>query len=387
MQSRMMRSFLHGPVMTFDVADIAMKTCCCVATLATFKRVVDEQNIPRVFLCLPSLLLLLFILQKFTQLRDDPATLGMVTGALIGVLTGFLSAMERLVQADVPGSLDIGVGPDPIYNLELLHIPVVLGAVMYSFTLSYERMPSGHRLRLAGVIGLVGAVLVTTGLTVLEGDISSTATMTKLFPFAFLAWFLVGLLPSAPDSHQAWIVCTVIWLIQLMWQSRFFDALVWDWQRCKFPIPGFLTGMIVVFFGDVITCRASAKHFSQPRRTQMTRDPMEPITNCFLWHAITFVVQRISLYIIESKKVAGPFTPKYPFEAAVTCVITLALLYVTSVNLRGTTLSKVMIGSLGLLVYVFSSLNHLALPNGMFLDIVLGILCVYTVQTSQLDHV
>ncbi len=53
----------------------------------------------------------------------------------------------------------------------------------------------------------------------------------------------------------------------------------------------------------------------------------------------------------------------------------------------GTTLSKVMIGSLGLLVYVFSSLNHLALPNGMFLDIVLGILCVYTVQTSQLDHV
>jgi hypothetical protein len=372
-----------------------MKVCCCVASLGTFKRVVDEQDIPQMFVCIPTLLVLLFAIQKFTHLKDDPTTLGMVSGALIGVITGFLSGIEKLVQLDTPDDFSLTPEKSPlVYNLEILHIPVVFGSVMYSFCLVFDRLPKGNRLKWASMVGLCGAVVVTmvrSVLTTPQRYVTNGINQFVFFAVIMLSFFLIGLLPGAQPGQKAWIICIIVWMLQLMWQMTFFDNLLWNWQEMQFPIPGCLTGIIILFFGDVLvsarTPTALKMYDPGKEYKSLGREPLEPVLNAFLWHSVTFIVQKMSLYLIQQKNKSGPFVPVYTFEATITCLLSLFFLYIVSAHLKASPLMRVFIVILTLIYYVVQGLGNLGLPNGLFLDILLGLTIVYTIQIHHIEQV
>lgn len=384
----------QGPLLAFDLAEVTMKVCCCIGLLGTFRRIVDVHDIPQMFLFLPTLLVILLIIQKFTHLKEDAITLGMVSGALIGVVTGFLSGIERLVQSDFPDEFTTVAKKSPaVYNLELLHIPVVIGSVMYSFCLVFDRLPKGNQLKWASMVGMCGSVLATmmrSSMAVPQKYETNSTNSYFFFFVALLSFFLIGLFPEAKPAQKAWIVCIIVWMVQVMWQMVFFDNLIWNWEENFFPIPGCLTGIIIVFFADVlISSRAlpAMKVYNRRKSSgSLAKQPMEPILNAFLWHSVTFIVQKISLYMIQQKNKSGPFIPSYTFEATITCVLSLFFLYIISAHLKARPLTRTVLVIITLTYYAVQGLCNLGLPNGLFIDIMLGQTIVYTIQAHHIEQ-
>ena len=362
----------------------------CVSTTATYLRTIHENKIPNVFLALPFMLGVLLAYRKLFR-PTDKNNLGMFTGATTGFLSGFLSSIvnhESAVPTEIP---HIGNVERFLYSLEVLHIPVIVGSLVYSLCLVIEKFPAVNSLFLAAATATCVAMTATVGVTMMDGEESSRSTLAyaSIFAFSLVESFLLILLPVIRPSQRLWVWTSCALLLSLLWQGGFFDTLVWDLAFPRFPIPGFLSGLIVIFMLDLVTMRSDLI-YRGPRANsdgplsdseELTRDPMEVLLNAFTWHVITFVVQRLSLAVILLGNV--PRNEQTGSDVWLCCLLMICFLALITPSYKAAASTKVNIILAGMVFYTTVSVTSGILTNGYFIDTMFGLTILYAVQHHQ----
>ena len=367
--------------------ELAMQGLSCIATLATFVRVLQEEALSSVFLALPFLLMLACGARWLTTIREDPSTISTINGAVTGIITGFLCS---IVSRD--GEY---VTRDPIYiesslmvalrHLELLHIPVAIGSVAYSFCLVFERIPSWRKVYMTTMMAMCVAVLVTVG-SDMFGSMETNTDYMKIFLFVFINFFLLGLLPVAQLYQQPWILCMTCMLLNVYWQAGHFDCLVWDYRMPRFPVPGCVTGLVLVFL--IFSPVNSGSRTKADDHNEDKRDDLDWLLNTTLWHIITYVIERLSLTFILWKSTSPDATAfTMTTEAPLSCILIVAYLGLVSPHFPASPLMKVTITALGVMFYISCTITNQTLLNGYFLDTTWGLAMFYATHLSPVIQV
>ena len=84
-----------------------------------------------------------------------------------------------------------------VYSLEVLHIPVLVGSLVYTLCLVIERFPVVNSLFLAAATATCVAMTVTVGVTMFDGDETSRSYLAYAYMFllSLVESFLLILIP------------------------------------------------------------------------------------------------------------------------------------------------------------------------------------------------
>ena len=376
--------------------DTALKVMCSMATTATFVRVASEHGLPPVFLNLPMLLLLLVILEKSGVFPMDDMTLSMLKGATTGVISGFLSSIVTNSFKYSHEEKKVSLKMRLLNNFELLHIPVVIGTLFFSFCVTFERLPPSHRVKVSAMTGICGAIMLTVFLNFLDGDAYGQNTRSlydygKIFLFAYIVIFFMSLTQIAQTSQKPWLVCVIVIFLVLNWQFRHFDDLVWDWAIPKMPVPGFLIGIIVLNLQDLTSGHLALPSNKPDVEENDQKTPRfsneEILWNAYVWHTVTFIVERISLAVISLRQHKKSNIP--PNDSIMCCIFLLGFLLIISplkdgsLRVEGSVLQKTIMVMLGLALYVSVGLTGGLLNNGYFIDTIFGLTILYITQKHK----
>jgi len=370
-----------------------------VATTASFIRISEQHRLPPIFLALPSLLFLLTAIGRCLQLHDTNVT-AIVIGATTGAIAGFLSSVVSNDEISVasPASLTRDSSETFICTLEFLHIPVVLGTVMFSFCLLFTRLPPLTLVIIAAATAACGTVILGTGLLLINdpmigsfssGQPFSIVSHSTVLVETFLGIFVLALMPALRSNKRAWLICIACFTVSSHWQWSFLDSLQWDWQKSHFPIPGSLFAIIVLFMAEVIEMSETADLTLRRSRARLgyMADDSSAVFTAVMWHVGAYVVERTSLTIIlDSRRRSSKhgYRPQGS-DAWLCCLCMLGLLGILSpsANRHFSLLSRVTVICLGLVLYVTMTVTSDALANGYFLDDVLGLAVLVTVASSD----
>jgi len=370
-----------------------------VATTATFIRISEQHRLPPIFLALPTLLFLLTAIGRCLQVHDTNVT-AIVIGATTGAIAGFLSSVvtnDDITVFSLP-SLVHGDTVAFICTLEFLHIPVVLGTIMFSFCLLFTRLPPPTLVIIAAATAACGTVILGTGLLLINdpmiGSFSSSQDFSIVSHSAvlvetFLGIFLLALMPALRSNKRAWLICIACVTVTSHWQWGFLDCLQWDWQNSYFPIPGSLFAIVVLFMTEVIEMSETADLTLRRSRTRLgsLSEDSSPVFTAIMWHVGAYVVERTSLTIIlDSRRKSSKYGHRpQESDAWLCCLGMLGLLGIlsSSASRHFSLLIRVIIICLGLMLYVCMTATSNMLANGYFLDDVLGLAVVVTVASSD----
>ena len=316
-----------------------------------------------------------------SDVRHDLHTVAMLTGAATGVVSGFLSGIvrENTVQHKFDVKNDEHATVHLLYHVEFLHLPVICGGLLYSYCLVFDKLPSVRAAKQALFTGFVGGMMWTAGFVILMGN-SSAYDLLRIFLFTFMMTFLFVYMTVIRAHQKPWLLSVIIFVVCLYWESGYFDSLIWDFPSSRFPIPGCMTGMIIVFVVRVHIVLDNKTRFALPIFDSKDHEVHEPDVmdisevhfNLLLWQGITFITEQVSLALIQMTKprLAGDYRdqPGIVFS----CLTMSAFIGVMSSSFRLPLLNKVCIVIALLVLYVVLTLSAMVLHNGYFLEIVLG---------------
>jgi len=370
-----------------------------VATTATFIRISEQHRLPPIFLALPSLLFLLAAIGRCLQLHDTNVT-AIVIGATTGAIAGFLSSVVNNDDVAVVGTA-VQTRSDTvtfICTLEFLHIPVVLGTIMFSFCLLFTRLPPLTLVIIAAATAACGTVFVGIGLLLLYdpmiggfsgGQEFSIVSHSALLIETFLAVFILALIPALRSNKRAWLICITCFTVSSHWQWNFLDSLQWNWEKSYFPIPGVLFAIIVLFMAELIEMSETADLTLRRSRERLgsMSDETYPVFTAVMWHIGAYVVERTSLTMILDSRRRSWKNGHRPVgsDAWLCCLGMMGLLGILSLSASKhfPLLSRIIIICLGLVLYVCLTAATDTLANGFFLDDVLGLAVLVTVASSD----
>lgn len=385
---------------TYRHVAFTLQVLCCIATTATFVRILHDQQLPLIFLVLPSLLFFILSIDRCIPFNDR-----FIISIFIGAATGFISGF---VSSVVVGTSEDRVHSTPkqtvmlmICMLEFLHLPVVCGVVMYSFCLIFSRPPRLTIIILSFAVATCGMVIINVGITMLykqdDNDILGIGLAASVF--VFLLIFFVALLPSVKSNKRAWIVCAAGFAISVYWQSGFFDALQWNWETSVFPIPGFLMGLVTIFLLEVADLRETEEKSRLRRHNEQLNDHIKKIedfnmetvksassnnvTTALTWHSFSYIVERTSLTFIMEHR--GHHDKRSSSDTWISCLAMFGVLAILTLERHLSLTVRLVILILSLCLYVCISVIHGHLVNGFFLDDVFGLAFLATAVTS--DHI
>ena len=338
--------------------------------------------------------------------------MAMLAGAATGINAGFLSAIAGDVRLKAFGkeSTLFQVDESSVYVLrnaalrhfEMLHIPVVFGSIFLCFCIVFvNRFPRLRDTRLVLTTALCGACMITLTVSVLSAEQENSVAssdLVKIFTSMFVLAFLSGMLPMVCDHQRPWIICVLVFVLNVMWQSRHLDCLMWDWKQHYYPIPGSITGMMLIFLINVSESGAPDSEFSgvegltveevaylkskdklSPRPSDRII-PIEVVGNAFLWHTLTYIVERLSLAFIQyaqQKRDVSAFVVPHGSDVWISCVCLLAFLAVTSPYFKAGSLVRLLIVLVGLLYYLTMTMHWGIFTNEYFLNMIFGMTLVY----------
>jgi len=371
-----------------------------VATTATFIRISEQHHLPPIFLALPSLLFLLTAIGRCLQLHDTNIT-AIVIGATTGAIAGFLSSVISNDDISIVSSTPLPNRSDTvtfICTLEFLHIPVVVGTVMFSFCLLFTRLPPLTLIVIAAATAACGTVLLFILILLINdpmiGGYSGSQEFSVIGHSAtlletFLSIFILALMPALRSNKRAWLICITCFTVSSHWQWSFLDSLQWDWEKSYFPIPGALFAIVVLFMVEVIEMSQTAGFTLRRSRARLgsLADDSSPVFTAVMWHIGAYVVERTSLTIIlDSRRRSskhGHFSQGS--DAWLSCLGMLGLLGLLSpsASRHFSLIDRVIIICLGLVLYVCMTATSDALANGYFIDDVLGIAVLVSVASSD----
>jgi len=370
-----------------------------VATTATFIRISEQHRLPPIFLALPSLLFLLTAIGRCLQVHDTNVT-AIVIGATTGAVAGFLSSVVTNDQISVNSPVSLVRGDTVMFicTLEFLHIPVVLGTVMFSFCLLFTRLPPPTLVIVAAATAACGTVILGTGLLLINdpmvgsfsgGQDFSIVSHSAVLVETFLGIFILALMPALRSNKRAWLICTACFTVSGHWQWGFLDSLQWDWQKSYFPIPGSLFAIVVLFMTEVVQMSETADLTLRRSHARLgfLAEESSPVFTAIIWHVGAYVVERTSLTIILDSRHRSSKYGHHPVgsDAWLCCLGMLGLLGILSPSATRhfSLLSRVIIICLGLVLYVCMTAMSDALANGYFLDDVLGLTVLVTIACSD----
>jgi len=374
-----------------------LQLLCGIATTATFIRISEQHRLPPIFLALPSLLFLLTAIGRCLQLHDANIT-AIVIGATTGAIAGFLSSVISNVDLSAASSQSPARSETVTFlcTLEFLHIPVVLGTVMFSFCLLFTRLPPLTLVIIAAATAACGTVILYIGFLAVgdpmtggfSDEFSIVSHSSVLFEI-FLGMFILALMPSLRSNKRAWLICIASLAVSCHWQWSFLGSLQWDWEKSYFPIPGSLFAIIVLFMVEVIEMSETADLTVRRSRARLgsLTDDSNPVFTAIMWHIGAYVVERTSLTIILDSRRRSSKHGNHPQgnDAWLSCLGMLGLLSLLSpsASRHFSLLDRVIIICLGLVLYVCVTATSDALANGYFLDDVLGLVVLVSVASSD----
>jgi len=384
---------------TYRHVEFVLQILSGVATTATFIRISEQHRLPPIFLALPSLLFLLTAIGRCLQLHDTNVT-AIVIGATTGAIAGFLSSVVGNDEMSVASAASLARGDTVTFicTLEFLHIPVVLGTVMFSFCLLFTRLPPPTLVIIAAATAACGTVILGTGLLLLNdpmigsfsgGQDFSIVSHSAVLVETFLGIFILALMPALRLNKRAWLICVACFTVSSHWQWGFLDSLQWNWQKSYFPIPGSLFSIVVLFMSEVIEMSETADLTPRRSRSRLgyLAEDSSPVFTAIMWHIGAYVVERTSLTMILDSRRRSSKRGHHPqgSDAWLCCLGMLGLLGILSPSgsRHFSLLSRVIIICLGLVLYVCMTVTSDALANGYFLDDVLGLAVLVTVASSD----
>jgi len=203
------------------------------------------------------------------------------------------------------------------------------------------------------------------------------------------------MMPAMNGNCRTWVLCVVGFGVNVYWQSSFLDTLQWNWDRSWFPIPGFLTGVILLFLLDVVEFSESGVSdlpTRQIRRSVRLADSFEHATHAansegmitaVTWHAIAYIVERTSLTIIMENRGAKSQGSVSRSDAWLCCLGMLGVVAVLTSLKDFSQLVRLIILMLGMMLYVCLTVTNGRLANGFFIDSVFGIALLTTSCMSE----
>jgi len=370
-----------------------------VATTATFIRISEQHQLPPIFLALPSLLFLLTAIGRCLQMHDTNVT-AIVIGATTGAIAGFLSSVVSNDELTVISLTSSPRGDTVTFicTLEFLHIPVVLGTIMFSFCLLFTRLPPLTLVIIAAATAACGTVILGTGLLLItdpmiggfgSGQDFSIVGHSAVLVETFLGIFVLALIPALRSNKRAWLICIGCFTVSSHWQWGFLESVQWDWQKSYFPIPGSLFAIVVLFMAEVIEMSETADFTLRRSRARVgfLSEETSPVFTAIMWHVGAYIVERTSLTVILDSRRRSSKHGHRPqgSDAWLCCLAMLGLLGILSpsTSRHFSLLSRVIIICLGLILYVCMTSTSDALANGYFLDDVLGLAVLVTVASSD----
>ncbi|ELU15298.1 hypothetical protein CAPTEDRAFT_221571 [Capitella teleta] len=358
---------------SFHLVGAALQLLACLATSVTFLRISNEVHIPLVFMALPGMLFVLLAYRILFK-QTDKSNLGMFTGASTGFICGFLSSIINHDNEIPTGDHRASHLVKLLYSMEVLHIPVLIGSLVYTLCLVMERFPLINSLFLAIATSTCVAMTATVGTVIYDGEETARTTLSyaNIFVITLVESFLIILLPVIRQSQRPWVWATTAFLPCLIWQGNFFDCLVWDASAPRFPLPGCLTGLIISAHADLLTLKSKHQKYTH-------EDPMENLLNGFTWHVVTFVVQRLSLAVILLGN-SAPSAVEAGNDVWLCCLMMIAFLALVAPGNRIQPSTKVVIVLAGLVFYLSVTITNEILTNGYFIDSALGLTILYAVQ-------
>lgn len=395
---------------TYRHVAFALQLLSGVSTTSTFIRLCEQCHLPLVFVSLPILLFVVCLFTRFTPNRDVGVT-AIVVGASTGAIAGFVSTVVDNSVA-IPSPYAVPASRSNlavvISSLEFLHIPVIVGAVMYTFCLMFTRLPPVTLVVLALATATCGTTILGIGLTLtydsvftsFGASVDTTPTFrisdwSMTLSITFVTIFGASLMPMLRRNKRAWIICFASLLVSTWWQRRYFDTLQWDWDMSYFPIPGALVGVVVLFMIDVVELTEAADVVGK-RQSLQHLDVVdggsvlvnEALFSAITWHILAYVVERLSLTMIlanRRNRLKPGVVRRDETDVWLCCLGMMGL--ISSFSPQATNLFSLLARNvticLALTLYVCISLISGTLANGYFIDDVLGLTLLVTTATTN----
>ena len=373
--------------------EIILQTMSCIATFATFVRILTTLNLPKVFAILPCMLPPVVVARHFSIFTIDSNTLAMLSGVSSGVIVGFLSTVVIPVtgthdnhQSHLSYHLEL---------LELLHIPVLLGAIMQTLLHVFVRLPPLHRLHVASFAAFLGTFMLVAGFAMMGEDETSADTL-KTFMQTYILLFCVTLTPFVSDHQIAWLICLDSFLLLTIWENRHTEAASWNFEQHRLPIPGCFTGMIIVFLlhrSDTIEDNFSAQmtdsydddakieEIDSKQKTLYRIENNSWANVAIFWFLVTYGMERLSLMYVVGKSLSGHARLAFS-DTWLCCVICCGFYGLMSKNFPSPTIHKVIIILLCLFIYISFTLVHHIFANAIFVHTMFGLTFVHLTQNS-----
>lgn len=248
-----------------------------VAMLASFLRIVSQQQLSVYFLVFPCSLFLAILITRisFLSVHTSNAVIGLTSGTVTGVLSEVvvddLMALTLLHKSDLTCKFCF---------LELLHFVVIVCLILYCFYLSCVCTYNLRKIFLL-IVSLFSLFIMFIIITLVV--IEPLIELVTLF--VMMAHFVIFSALTVPLKMQLWFLWLVMCFMSCRWQIHFLDSLHWDWNNHFHPVPGSAIGLSASFLLSFVT----PKYYI----TCIQRD--KSLLFATIFHAAAFIVVRILL--------------------------------------------------------------------------------------------
>ena len=365
--SRLIAAVDSGKDSAYGQILLVMQVLSCVATSSTVFRVIHDQRLSAWFLLLPGLLVATLAMRRSLNADSVDLLTGLSTGATSAFLAESVGAnlvVDSAVRSD-------GFAVALISQVELMHIPVIAGSLVLAYCVVFERWPSYINSVFLLLVVLSATLAVTIGVMILD-ETADLGKIWQIFSFVFVTTYLCVLLATVQLVYRPAALCLLSVWFNIYWQWGFFDYWHWDWYRGRFPVCGFLTALIFVFFIERTDVPLDT--------TKRHQRHMGHFSNSVTWFAVAYCAQRVSLTLLKTRH---PFGVRHMTDVWPCCVLMLAYTTVVSPETTVTVCNKVTFTLSCLLLYMTISLPTEGFCNAFFVDAVLGLTSLFAMEASR----
>ena len=377
-------------IQSLRMVTFGLQILAVISTFSTFARLLDQYRLPKVFLMLPGLLIFLLSIDRCLMLNDKNFNC-ILRGATTGFLSGFFG---NIVNDDFSDKLTTKSGlVQALCNLEFLHIPVAAGTLMCMFCFLFRRFPPLTIVILSLALGVCCSAIFSLGLVFFSAA-PEVAIINKTQSFlVFVIVFLLGIIPSVNNIKQAWLLCMIGFTMSIIWQSKHLETMQWNWQLVRFPIPGFLTAILVLFFLDLIDFHECDNQKLRRRRKARKYDTNIPDTlyyddegsntlaTTLTWHCASYIIERTVLTLISERQHKNrPYKTDTWF-----CCLIMLFIYLLYVNHKKIScMEKIVLTLLAISCYLCVGVTNGILSNGYFIDNIFAIMFISLFHSADI---
>jgi len=249
-----------------------------VAVLASFLRIINQQQLSVYFLVFPFSLFLAILITRisFFCVHTSNAIIGLTSGTVAGVLSEVV--VDDLMALTLRHESDLSC---KFCFLELLHFIVIVCLILYCFYLSCVCTYNLCKIFLF-IVSLFSLFIMYVIITFV---VTEPLIIELVILFIMMAHFVIFSTLTVPLKLQLWFLWLVMCFMSCRWQMHFLDSLHWDWNNHFHPVPGSAIGLSASFLLSFVMPKYNI--------TCIQRD--ESLLFATIFHAAAFVVVRILL--------------------------------------------------------------------------------------------